>query len=129
MVFKMDRKNLWLILGAFNAAFAVLAGAYGAHIIGGNQLNPTLITMQKAVRYQMYHAFALVIVALLARNIELKMVEISGWLFLIGIILFSGSLYIIVFTGIQWIEFLTPIGGFAFTFGWLGLMYVGFKSK
>ncbi len=129
MVYKMDRKNLWLILGAFNAAFAVLAGAYGAHIIGGNQLNPTLITMQKAVRYQMYHAFALVIVALLARNIELKMVDISGWLFLIGIILFSGSLYIIVFTGIQWIEFLTPIGGFAFTFGWLGLMYVGFKSK
>ena len=129
MVFKMDRKNLWLILGAFNAAFAVLAGAYGAHIIGGNQLNPTLITMQKAVRYQMYHAIALVIVALLARNIELKMVDISGWLFLIGIILFSGSLYIIVFTGMQWIEFLTPIGGFAFTFGWLGLMYVGFKSK
>ena len=125
----MDRKNLWLILGAFNAAFAVLAGAYGAHIIGGNQLNPTLITMQKAVRYQMYHAFALIIVALLARNIELKMVDISGWLFLIGIILFSGSLYIIVFTGIQWIEFLTPIGGFAFTFGWLGLMYVGIKSK
>ncbi|NVM45812.1 MAG: DUF423 domain-containing protein [Candidatus Lokiarchaeota archaeon] len=125
----MDRKNLWLILGAFNGAFAVLAGAYGAHIIGGDQLNPTLITMQKAVRYQMYHAIALVIVALLARNIELKMVDISGWLFLIGIILFSGSLYIIVFTGMQWIEFLTPIGGFAFTFGWLGLMYVGFKSK
>lgn len=125
----MDRKNLWLILGAFNGAFAVLAGAYGAHVIGGDQLNATLITMQKAVRYQMYHAFALVIVALLARNIELKMVDISGWLFLVSIILFSGSLYFIVFTGIQWIEFLTPIGGFAFTFGWLGLMYVGFKSK
>lgn len=125
----MDRKNLWLILGAFNAAFAVLAGAYGAHIIGGGQTNPTLITMQKAVRYQMYHAFALIIVALLARNIELKMVDISGWLFLIGIILFSGSLYIIVFTGFQLIEVLTPIGGFAFTFGWLGLMYVGIKSK
>ena len=77
----------------------------------------------------MYHAFALVIVALLARTIELKMVDISGWLFLIGIILFSGSLYFIVFTGFQLIEFLTPIGGFAFTFGWLGLMYVGFKSK
>ena len=129
MVIKIDRKNLWLILGAFNAAFAVLAGAYGAHIIGGGQLNPVLITMQKAVRYQMYHAIALVIVALLANNIKLKMVDIAGWLFLLGIILFSGSLYIIVFTGIQWIEFLTPIGGFAFTFGWLGLVYVGFKSK
>lgn len=125
----MDRKNLWLILGALNGAIAVLAGAYGAHIIGGNQLNPTLITMQKAVRYQMYHAFALVIVALLANNIQHKILNISGWLFLLGIILFSGSLYIIVFTGIQWIEFLTPIGGFAFTFGWLGLMYVGFKNK
>ena len=125
----MNKKKLWLILGAFNAAFAVLAGAYGAHIIGGDQLNPTLITMQKAVRYQMYHAFALIIVALLARSIEMKMVDISGWLFLLGIILFSGSLYVIVFTGVQWIEFLTPIGGFAFTFGWLGLVYVGFKSN
>lgn len=127
----MDKKNLWLILGAFNAAFAVLAGAYGAHIIPIDGFFPgsNLITFQKAVRYQMYHAFALVIVAILAHNIQLKMLDISGWLFLIGIILFSGSLYFIVFTGIQWIEFLTPIGGFAFTFGWLGLMYVGFKSK
>ncbi len=57
------------------------------------------------------------------------MVDISGWLFLLGLLLFSGSLYFIVFTGIQWIEFLTPIGGFAFTFGWLGLIYVGFKNK
>ncbi len=126
----MDKKNLWLIIGAFNGAFAVLAGAYGEHIIdAGWPDSALLITFQKAVRYQMYHAFALVIVALLARTIELKMVDISGWLFLIGIILFSGSLYIIVFTGMQWIEFLTPIGGFAFTFGWLGLMYVGFKSN
>jgi uncharacterized membrane protein YgdD (TMEM256/DUF423 family) len=127
----MNRKNLWLIIGAFNGAFAVLAGAYGAHMIpiGGLYPGSTLITFQKAVRYQMYHAFALVIVAFLARNVELKMVDISGWLFLLGIILFSGSLYFIVFTGFQWMEFLTPIGGFAFTFGWLGLMYVGFKSK
>ena len=127
----MNRKNLWLIIGAFNGAFAVLAGAYGAHMIPIEGFFPgsNLVTFQKAVRYQMYHAFALVIVAFLARNVELKMVDISGWLFLLGIILFSGSLYIIVFTGMQWIEFLTPIGGFAFTFGWLGLMYVGFKSK
>ena len=125
----MDRKNLWLIIGAFNAAFAVLAGAYGAHIIRFMSDPLLLITFQKAVRYQMYHAFALVMVALLANNIQHKMLNISGWLFLLGIILFSGSLYLIVFTGMQWIEFLTPIGGFAFTFGWLGLMYVGFKYK
>ena len=125
----MERKNLWLIFGAFNGAFAVLAGAYGAHLLDGVVSGATLITFQKAVRYQMYHAFALVIVALLANNIQLKILNISGWLFLLGIILFSGSLYFIVFTGIQWIEFLTPIGGFAFTFGWLGLMYVGFKNK
>jgi uncharacterized membrane protein YgdD (TMEM256/DUF423 family) len=126
----MDRKNLWLIIGAINGAFAVLAGAYGAHIIDvGHPDSALLLTFQKAVRYQMYHAFALVIVALLARTIELKMVDISGWLFLIGIILFSGSLYVIVFTGFQAIEFLAPIGGFAFTFGWLGLVYVGIKSK
>jgi uncharacterized membrane protein YgdD (TMEM256/DUF423 family) len=125
----MDRKNLWLIIGAINGAFAVLAGAYGAHIIGGTQLNPTLITMQKAVRYQMYHAIALVIVAILANYMEHKMLNISGWLFLLGIILFSGSLYVIVFTGWQPIEILAPFGGFAFTFGWLGLAYVGIKKK
>jgi len=125
----MERKNLWLIIGAFNGAFAVLAGAYGAHFIDGVLSDATLITFQKAVRYQMYHAFALVLVSLLANNIQKKMVNISGWLFLSGIIFFSGSLYLIVFTGLQWIEFLTPIGGFAFTFGWLGLMYVGFKNK
>ncbi len=125
----MEKKNLWLIIGAFNGAFAVLAGAFGAHMLDGVVSGATLITFQKAVRYQMYHAFALVIVALLANNIQLKILNISGWLFLLGIILFSGSLYFIVFTGIQWIEFLTPIGGFAFTFGWLGLMYIGFKNK
>lgn len=125
----MEKKNLWLIIGALNGAFAVLAGAYGAHMLDGIVSEATLITFQKAVRYQMYHAFAIVIVALLANNIQLKMLNISGWLFLLGIILFSGSLYFIVFTGIQWIEFLTPIGGFAFTFGWLGLVYVGFKNK
>jgi len=125
----LEKKNLWLIIGALNGAFAVLAGAYGAHMLDGIVSEATLITFQKAVRYQMYHAFAIVIVALLANNIQLKMLNISGWLFLLGIILFSGSLYFIVFTGIQWIEFLTPIGGFAFTFGWLGLVYVGFKNK
>jgi uncharacterized membrane protein YgdD (TMEM256/DUF423 family) len=129
MVLIMEKKNLWLIIGAFNGAFAVLAGAYGAHFIDGVLSDATLVTFQKAVRYQMYHAFALVLVSLLANNIQKKMVNISGWLFLSGIILFSGSLYLIVFTGMQWIEFLTPIGGFAFTFGWLGLMYVGFKNK
>ncbi|GAI79881.1 unnamed protein product [marine sediment metagenome] len=119
-----------MILGAFNGAFAVLAGAYGAHLIDvGHPDSAILLTFQKAVRYQMYHAFAIVIVALLANSIQLKILNISGWLFFLGIILFSGSLYFIVFTGIQWIEFLTPIGGFAFTFGWLGLVYVGFKNK
>ena len=125
----MEKKNLWLILGAFNGAFAVLAGAYGAHLIDGVLPDTTLITFQKAVRYQMYHAFALVLVSLLSNNIQKKMVNVAGWLFLSGIIFFSGSLYLIVFTGAQWIEFLTPIGGFAFTFGWIGLMIVGFKNK
>ena len=110
----MEKKNLWLILGAFNGAFAVLAGAYGAHLIDGVLPDATLVTFQKAVRYQMYHAFALVLVSLISSNIQKKMVNIAGWLFLSGIIFFSGSLYLIVFTGVQWIEFLTPIGGCPF---------------
>ena len=126
----MDKKNLWLILGALNGAIAVLAGAYGAHIIDTGWPDPAiLLTFQKAVRYQMYHAFALVIVAILSNYMEHKMLNISGWLFLLGIILFSGSLYVIVFTGWQPIEILAPFGGFAFTFGWLGLVYVGIKNR
>ncbi len=125
----MDRKNLWLIIGAIGAALGVSAGAYGAHLLDGVVSASTYVTFTKGVRYQMYHSIALIFVAIFASQSSLKSIDIAGWCFLIGIITFSGSLYLIVFTRIQWLEWITPIGGFAFVFGWIFLAYSGFKHK
>ena len=115
----MDRKNLWLIIGAINGAFAVLAGAYGAHIIDvGHPDSALLLTFQKAVRYQMYHALGLVSVGLtLSRGAGATAVW-AGWLFIVGSIIFSGSLYALAITGARWWGAITPIGGVSFMLGW-----------
>ena len=125
----MDQKNLWLILGAIGAALAVIAGAYGAYILELLVSENTMITFRKAVRYEMYHSLALIFVALFSSQTQVKAVNIAGWCFLIGILTFSGSLYLLVFTGLEWLGAITPIGGFVFVFGWISLAYSGFKNK
>ncbi len=125
----MDRKNFWLILGALSAAIAVSTGAFGAHFLDGVVSDSTYVTFTKAVRYQMYHSFALIFVSLFSSQPNVKAVNISGWCFVVGILIFSGSLYLIVFTGLEWIGWITPIGGFAFVFGWIFLAYSGVQKK
>ncbi|MFX0138301.1 MAG: DUF423 domain-containing protein [Candidatus Hodarchaeota archaeon] len=125
----MERKNFWLILGAVIAALGVSAGAAGAHLLQLTISDPRFITFNKATRYQMYHSFALILVALLSSQIQGKALNLAGWFFLIGILLFSGSLYLIVLTGLQWFEVFSPIGGIAFVLGWLSLAYAGFQKK
>jgi len=77
----------------------------------------------------MYHSFALIFVSLFSSQPNVKAVNISGWCFVVGILIFSGSLYLIVFTGLEWIGWITPIGGFAFVFGWIFLAYSGVQKK
>lgn len=89
----------------------------------------TYVTFTKAVRYQMYHSFALIFVSLLSSQPNKKVVNLSGWCFIMGILAFSGSLYLIVFTGLEWIGWIAPIGGFAFVFGWTFLAYSGVQKK
>ncbi|MFW9872812.1 MAG: DUF423 domain-containing protein [Candidatus Thorarchaeota archaeon] len=125
----MNQKKFWLIVGAIGAGLAVSAGAYGAHMLDGRVLDSIYKTFKKAVRYQMYHSLALLIVGILSSQSPKRALDIAGWFFLGGIIIFSGSLYLIVFTGIQWIEWITPIGGFAFVFGWISIVYSSLKSK
>jgi uncharacterized membrane protein YgdD (TMEM256/DUF423 family) len=113
----MDR--LFFSLGAASAFVAVAAGAFGAHSLRG-RLSPDLLAVfETAVRYQMYHALGLLAVAWAATRWTSGSIQWVGWLFLIGTILFSGSLYALSLTGIRWLGAITPLGGLAFLGGWI----------
>lgn len=115
-------KNLtrvFIILGSLNAALAVMLGAFGAHLLK-NQLSENLMTtFQTGNQYHFYHALGLFAVAFIASHTNSKLVKWSGFLMFIGIILFSGSLYILSITGITWLGAITPIGGIAFIAAWI----------
>jgi uncharacterized membrane protein YgdD (TMEM256/DUF423 family) len=126
----MNKKNLWLVLGAIGAALGVIAGASGAHIVEPIVTPETYVTYYKGVRYQMYHSFALIFVSIISSENQRKSVDVAGLLFLSGIICFSGSLYLIVFIDFEWIlQWVTMTGGFLFTFGWISLAISGLKRK
>ena len=125
----MAQRNFWLIIGAIGAALAVSAGAFGAHILQPIISESVFITYQKAVRYQMYHSIGLIFIALLSSQARTRALNIAGWSFLIGMITFSGSLYLLVFTGFSWLGAITPIGGVAFVIGWISLAFSGFQEK
>jgi uncharacterized membrane protein YgdD (TMEM256/DUF423 family) len=114
----------WTRIGAVLGLFAVAAGAFGAHVLkqryafGPNEL----ATFETAVRYQMYHALALLAVGHLASTEgRSRRVAVAGWSFLVGTLLFSGSLYGLVLTGARWLGPITPLGGVGFLIGWLAL--------
>jgi len=115
-------------LGALGGLFgflAVAAGAFGAHGLRG-RLSPDLLAVfETAARYQMYHALALVAVALLLerRTAGAAAMRAAGWCFVAGIVLFSGSLYTLALTGAGWWGAVTPLGGLAFLAGWLCLAF------
>jgi uncharacterized membrane protein YgdD (TMEM256/DUF423 family) len=112
--------------GALFAALAVMLGAFGAHALQARLDAHDLSTFETAVRYQMYHAFALLAAAwLLSRNAPLA--AVSAWLFIAGIVIFSGSLYILVATGQRWLGAVTPLGGLAFIAGWLVLAVAAYR--
>lgn len=113
----MDR--VFFSLGSFLAALAVAAGAYAAH--GSSLMTAGQADwLAKAARYQMYHAFALLAVAgAISRwPQQSRLLQVAGWLFLAGILLFCGSLYLLAFTGMH-SGYVTPAGGLAFILGWL----------
>ena len=118
------------ITAAISGALAVGLGAFAAHGLKGFlEKNEMLNTFETAVRYHFYHTFALLAVALLFLKVQDKLLYYSGNLFILGIILFSGSLYLMCFTGIKKIGIITPFGGLAFITGWLILAWVMSKSE
>ena len=112
--------NVWLLIAAVNGFISVAAGAFGAHGLQG-RLDPHALTVfETGARYQMYHALAIGIAAVSSRNIATNIACAS---FLAGIILFSGSLYLLALTGVRAFGFVTPFGGLAFLLGWLALAW------
>jgi uncharacterized membrane protein YgdD (TMEM256/DUF423 family) len=113
-------KRNFLVAGALLAAIAVIGGAFGAHFLKTKLTPESLQTFETAVRYQIYHAFALLAVGILYASFPGKLLKWSGNLFVAGIILFSGSLYVLCgLSSIKWIGAITPVGGLCFIMGWI----------
>ncbi len=115
----------WLVAGAVSGALAVMTGAFGAHALKARLAAAQLDTWATAVQYHFYHALALIAVGLAMRLLpEVAGLHRVGWLFLFGLLAFSGSLYLLALTGVRQLGFTTPLGGVAFIAGWLLLAHL-----
>ncbi len=108
-------------LGAIVAGLAVAAGAFGAHALRARLDAGDLGVFETAARYQMYHGLALIAAGWVADRWPSRLASAAGWCFLAGIVLFSGSLYALVLSGVRGLGAITPLGGVAFLAGWLCL--------
>jgi uncharacterized membrane protein YgdD (TMEM256/DUF423 family) len=117
----MDRT--FLLIGALLAFLGVAFGAFGAHALR-SRLSPEMLSVfETGVRYQMYHAIAVLLVAAAIGHIgNTRLLAAAGWAFSAGIVLFSGSLYALAFTGVGILGAITPIGGLLFLVGWACLL-------
>ncbi|MBA4158714.1 MAG: DUF423 domain-containing protein [Gemmatimonadetes bacterium] len=120
-------RTFWA-LGAVFGFLGVAAGAFGAHALRARVEPGLLAVFETAVRYQMYHALGLFAVALLLGRAPSRAARAAGWLFTGGILVFSGSLYLLVLSGVRWLGAITPIGGVAFLAGWLLLGRAGWRA-
>ncbi len=118
-----------LFLSALCAFIAVAMGAFGAHGLK-EILTPDMLAVYKtAVTYQMWHALGLGLIALLrAQNPEVNLLKYASWAMFSGIILFSGSLYLLSLSGLKWLGMITPMGGLCFLAAWALVMAFSFKS-
>jgi uncharacterized membrane protein YgdD (TMEM256/DUF423 family) len=117
----MDR--FFFVLGSVMAFLAVALGAFAAHGLKPRLTPDMLGIFEVGVRYHMYHALALLAVAWACARWPDSRAQLAGWAFLFGIIIFSGSLYILSITGARWLGAITPIGGVAFLIGWIVLVW------
>jgi uncharacterized membrane protein YgdD (TMEM256/DUF423 family) len=112
----------FLLVGALAGFLAVALGAFGAHGLRG-RLSPDMLSIfETGVRYHMYHALAIVAVGLIMSRMGGWLIQLAGWSFAVGIVLFSGSLYALALTGVTVLGAITPLGGVAFLVGWACLI-------
>lgn len=120
--------KIFIILGALNAFLSVALGAFGAHGLEGKLEPKYLETWKTAVTYQMFHATGLLIIGVMLGKLPANaLLSSSGWLMFIGILLFSGSLYVLSLTQISILGAVTPFGGLAFLAAWVLLIIAAVK--
>lgn len=126
--------KFFLQIGSFYALLGVILGAFGAHALKVQLTADRLASFETGARYQMYHALALLVVALLFQYLDDRLLRIVGWLFTVGVVLFSGSIYLLAcrdmigLTTYKWLGPLTPIGGTLLIIGWGLLFYASIKK-
>ncbi len=119
----MKVERMFALLGGFSGFLSVGAGAFAAHTLRQKLPSDMIAVFETGARYQMYHALALLGVAWAATEWPGPAMRVSGWCFIAGTILFSGSLYLMAFTESRWLGAITPMGGVAFLVGWLSLTW------
>jgi len=123
----MDR--VLLLIGAITGLLAVIAGTFAAHALDSQLSMKAQQIFETGVRYHMYHALAIAAISSLGGRVSGRWPAIVVGFFLAGVIIFSGSLYLLAVTGAKWLGMITPIGGVAFLVGWLLLCVVAFKHR
>lgn len=116
-------ERVFVTLGAAIAGIGVAAGAFGAHALRKRLAGDMLAIFEVAVRYQMYHALALLAIAWGMNRWSATLMATGGWLFVLGTLLFSGSLYLLSLTGKRWLGAITPLGGVALLAGWVCVIW------
>lgn len=111
--------RIFLIIGAVFGFLSVALGAFGAHLLEGNLSDAKLKTWEKAVNYQMFHTVPIIIAGFLLTKTQLSSLVWAGWLFIIGTVLFAGSLYLYSTTGARFLAMITPFGGVTFLVAWV----------
>lgn len=122
-------KSQWIIIGGISGFLAVAAGAFGAHALAERLEGQPGEWYELAARYHLIHSVLLVAVgALAAQSRTRRAASVSGWCLLSGLLLFSGSLYLMALTGMRWLGAVTPFGGMLLLTGWLAAAWLGTRT-
>jgi len=121
-------ERIFFLSGAISAFLGVTLGAFAAHGLKTRLSTEMFNIFEVGVRYHMYHALALLAVAWACGRWPGSLTNLSGWLFIIGTVIFSGSLYVLSLTGVRWLGAITPLGGVAFLGGWACLVWAIVKN-
>ncbi|MBE9176979.1 DUF423 domain-containing protein [Oculatella sp. LEGE 06141] len=123
--------RIFMAIAAILGGLAVAGGAFGAHALRDKLDGRSLEIFETGIRYQMYHALALLVVAVLLSRAEMSqaLLTITGYAFVVGVAIFSGSLYALSLSQIKWLGAITPLGGVAFIVGWICLAIAALAYK
>jgi uncharacterized membrane protein YgdD (TMEM256/DUF423 family) len=124
----VNAARIFLLLGAIYGLLGVAGGAFGAHALKSRLTPEMLAVYHTGIEYQFYHALALLAVGLLILLRPVPGLPLAGWCFAAGVLLFSGSLYLLALTGVRWLGAITPAGGLLFLAGWVALIWVVWRD-